>query len=100
MCFAARLEIWDCLYLKILPAHVANEQTDENNNHVEMYDSGGLDSFQEDWRYFYDCMLAPMGASQYALFKLKALAYNSPYKQPRLAPCTVSTFELVSRTYP
>jgi flavorubredoxin/flavin reductase (DIM6/NTAB) family NADH-FMN oxidoreductase RutF len=73
---------------KFYSAHVANEQTDENNSHVEMYDSGGLDSFQEDWRYFYDCMLAPMATQvNSALFKLKALAYNSPYKQPRLAPC-------------
>jgi len=73
---------------KFYSAHTANEQTDENNNHVETYDSGGLDSFQEDWRYFYDCMVAPMATqASTALFKLKALAYNSPYKQPRLAPC-------------
>ena len=33
-------------------------------------------------------MLAPMATQvNNALFKLKALAYNSPYKQPRLAPC-------------
>ena len=60
---------------KFYSAHTANEQTDENNNHVETYDSGGLDSFQEDWRYFYDCMVAPMATqASTALFKLKALA--------------------------
>ena len=73
---------------KFFSAHVANERTDENNNHVETFDSGGLENFQEDWRFFFDCMLAPMATQvKSALSKLKALADNTAYKQPRLAPC-------------